>query len=275
MSSLNFRILILGALTLLAAAMYFAATQFSTTVEKTDPMADFKASQSAPPAPSNPVSSAEIAPVDVMLVGLKQRLENEPNDVSGWVLLSKSYYHLNRWQEAEEAFEKAKAMGYVGSWQPLPRIDSLVQNSSATQSFASAIEFRDYKTTQDGNESGAETGSNVTTGLKLKLSLNPALEKEVSAASSVFIFVRAAENPGPPLAVVRKTAGELPFEVALNDSHAMIPGRTISAAENVIVGARISISGSPERQPGDYEILSDSIPANFTETIELVIKDRI
>jgi cytochrome c-type biogenesis protein CcmH len=111
--------------------------------------------------------------------------------------------------------------------------------------------------------------------LKLKVSLNPALETEISTASSVFIFVRAAANPGPPLAVVRKKVGELPFEIALNDSHAMIPGRTISSADNIIVGARISVSGNPERQSGDYEKLSGSIPANFSETIELVINDKI
>jgi len=73
------------------------------------------------------------------LVGLKQRLEAQPDDVDGWILLSKSYFHLNRREEAEEAFEKAKALGYTGSWQPLPRIDSFSQNSS------SAINFRDYK----------------------------------------------------------------------------------------------------------------------------------
>jgi cytochrome c-type biogenesis protein CcmH len=107
------------------------------------------------------------------------------------------------------------------------------------------------------------------------VSLNPVLQREISAAAPVFVFVRAAENPGPPLAVVRKKADELPFEIALNDSHAMIPGRTISSAENIIVGVRISVSGNPERQPGDYEQLSNTMPANFSETIELVINDRI
>lgn len=275
MSSVNSKVLIFGTLALVAAGMYFAATQFSTEVEQTDPMSEFKASPTAPPASSGQGSGAEIAPVDVMLVGLKQRLEKQPDDVDGWVLLSKSYYHLNRWQEAEEAFEKAKAMGYAGRWQPLPRIDSFSQNSTSSQNFTSAIEFRDYKTKTDGNGPLDETNSNGSGGLKLKVSLDPALVKEISAASAVYVFVRAAENPGPPLAVVRKKVDELPFEIALNDSHAMIPGRTISSAKNIIVGARISVSGSPERWPGDYEKLSDSLPANFTETIELVIKEKI
>jgi hypothetical protein len=55
----------------------------------------------------------------------------------------------------------------------------------------------------------------------------------------------------------------------------MIPSRTISSAGNVIVGARVSMSGNPERQAGDYEQLSDSIPADFNKTVELTITDKI
>lgn len=274
MPSKNFKIPIMVALTLLAVGAYFAVSQFSSPVEQ-DLMSDFKAPQVQAAPSGEQDSSAELAPVDVMLVGLKQRLEKQPGDVDGWVLLSKSYYHLKRWQEAQEAFEKAKAMGYAGPWQPLPRIDSFSQNSSSTQDFGSTIEFRDYTTKQDGNGTVSEIGTHGSAGLKLKVSLNPVLQKEISAASPVFVFVRAAGNPGPPLAVVRKKADELPFEIALNDSHAMIPGRTISSAENIIVGVRISVSGNPERQPGDYEQLSNTMPANFSETIELVINDKI
>jgi len=235
-------------------------------------MSEFKATPSVTPTLGKQGSATDLEPVDVLLVGLKQRLEAQPDDVDGWVLLSKSYYHLNRWEEAEAAFEKAKALGYTGSWQPLPRIDSFSQNSS------SSIDFRDYKINEANDQAGSavrQTGANASAGLKLKVSLNPALQQELSPDAAVFVFVRAVENPGPPLAVVRKTVGELPFEIALNDSHAMIPSRTISSAKNVIVGARISVSGNPERQPGDYEQLSDSIPADFSKTLDLVINDKI
>jgi cytochrome c-type biogenesis protein CcmH len=228
-------------------------------------MQEFKAAPSATPSPDKQDSATDLESVDVLLVGLKQRLEAQPDDVDGWVLLSKSYYHMNRWKEAEAAFENAKALGYRGSWQPLPRIDSFSQNSS------SAINFKDYKINQDS----AQTVPQATEGLQLKIALNPALEKELTPDTAVFIFVRAAENPGPPLAVVRTTVGELPFEITLNDSHAMIPSRTISSARNVIVGARISASGNPERQPGDYEQLSASIPSNTKKTVELTITDKI
>jgi hypothetical protein len=255
---------ILVAMTLTAVVTYFATTRLSNPVER-DLMSEFKATPPVTSSLGKQDSATDLEPVDVLLVGLKQRLETQPDDVDGWVLLSKSYYHLDRREEAEAAFEKAKALGYTGSWQPLPRIDSFSQNSS------SSINLRDYKINEDDNQAGATESA----GLKLKVSLNPALQKELSPDAAVFVFVRAAENPGPPLAVVRRTVAELPFEIALNDSHAMIPSRTISSAEKVIAGARVSVSGNPARQPGDYEQLSDSIPADFSKTLELVINDKI
>jgi cytochrome c-type biogenesis protein CcmH len=245
-------------------------------------MPEFKAIPSVTSTSVNQDSATGLESVDVLLVGLKQRLEKQPDDVDGWILLSKSYYHLNRLKEAKAVFEKAKALGYTGNWKPLPRIDSFSQSIFSSQSLSSSGSFKDYKIgeniTQTKNQYGAtasQTESTEATGLKLKISLNPALQQELSPEFPVFIFVRAAENPGPPLAVVRKKVDELPFELVLNDSHAMMPGRTISSAENVIVGVRISISGNPERQPGDYEKLSKSIPSNTSETLELVITNRI
>jgi cytochrome c-type biogenesis protein CcmH len=262
----KFKISIFVSLTLAALGTYFVIDQSSNPVEQ-DLMREFMASPSVSAAATTDKqnSTSGVAPVDELLLGLKQRLESEPNDVDGWVLLSKSYYHLDRKPEANAAFEKAKALGYRGSWQPLPRIDSFSENSS------SAINLRDYKIDQDS----AQVTRQTVAGLQLNISLTLALQKELSPDAAVFVFVRAADNPGPPLAVVRTTVGELPFEVTLNDSHAMIPSRTISSASTVIVGARISVSGNPERQPGDYEQLSDSIPSNTNQTVELVITNKI
>jgi hypothetical protein len=269
--SVKLIIFILVAMTLTAVVTYFATTRISSPVER-DLMSEFKATPPVTSAPDNQRPATEVESVDVLLVGLKQRLDAQPDDVDGWVLLSKSYYHLDRWEEAEAAFDKARALGYSGDWQPLPRIDTFSQNNS------SSIEFRDYKIKSGNDQATAavsQAGANAAAGLRLKVSLNPALQKVLSPDAAVFVFVRAMENPGLPLAVVRKSVGELPFEIALNDSHAMIPSRTISTANNVIAGARISVSGNPARQPGDYERLSDAIPSNSGETLELVISDKI
>ncbi len=279
-ASSSLKIPILIALTLVSLAIYFMVSKFSNLTDP-DLMSDFKTQQPVVSSSQSSEPTAGIAPVDELLVGLKQRLEAQPDDVDGWVLLSKSYYHLDRRQEADDAFEKAKTLGYTGSWQPLPRIDSFSQSKSSS-SFNSSISFKDYKIGDDialaknqPDETVGQAGSMEANGLKLKISLTSALQQSLSPEFPVYVFVRAAEKPGPPLAVVRKRVAELPFELVLNDSHAMMPGKTISSAEQVIAGARISISGNPQRQSGDYEQLSNSIPSNSSKTVELVINDRI
>jgi len=280
MSSTKSIVLILAALTLLALGFYLATTQFSTSIEQPDPMSEFKTSQTITPGSNSQSSEATgLDSVEVMLVGLKQRLESQPEDVDGWILLSKSYFHVNRQKQAKEAYDKAMALGYNGVWKPLPRIDSYSQDNLSAQKYESDINTQDYKSGQLTETPTAETSDQSSAmnaiGLKLNVALKPGLINSLSPESAVFVFVRAAENPGPPLAVIRKQVADLPFEVVLNDSHAMIPGKTISNATNVIVGVRISTSGNAERQAGDYEQLSSSVPSNFAGSLELVISDQI
>ena len=280
-SSMRLKIALSLVFVMIAVGAYVAVSRLSSPAEQ-DLMSEFKASQPLIPSSGNAAPSVSAAPVDVLLVGLKQRLENRPDDVDGWILLSKSYFHLNRFKPANEAYEKARSLGYSGDWQPLPRIDAFSQQGLSNDRFGSSINFRDSRinkaaaqSTGSGNTTAHPPGAKEPTGLKLKVSLAPALTKQIAPDSAVFVFARSAKNPGPPLAVVRKRVDELPFEIALNDNHAMTAERTISSAESVIVGARISVTGNARRQPGDYERLSGSIPANFNQTIELVIDARI
>ena len=72
-------------------------------------------------------SSVNAGSIDKLLVGLRLRLEKEPNDIGGWVLLAKSYHHLDRWHEAEKAAAKARALGFKGNIFPGER--SIAPNS--------------------------------------------------------------------------------------------------------------------------------------------------
>lgn len=62
--------------------------------------------------PSTPANKP-IASIASLVDGLKQRLQKEPNDVKGWVLLAKSYHHIGDWHEAAKAAAKARELGYT------------------------------------------------------------------------------------------------------------------------------------------------------------------
>jgi cytochrome c-type biogenesis protein CcmH len=79
----------------------------------------------------------------------------------------------------------------------------------------------------------------------------PAMAGNVSGSETLFIFARAENGPRVPLAVLRKTARELPLQFALDDSQAMSPGMNLSSAASVRIEARISRTGNAVPQPGD------------------------
>jgi len=77
------------------------------------------------------------------------------------------------------------------------------------------------------------------------------LRQIAAPQDAVFIYAKAMSGPPMPLAVKRLTVADLPVQVTLRDSDAMIPSMTLSSFDQVVVGARISKSGNPVAQTGD------------------------
>jgi cytochrome c-type biogenesis protein CcmH len=91
------------------------------------------------------------------------------------------------------------------------------------------------------------------------VTLSAALREKVKPEDSVIIFARPAAGTRMPLALTRVLAKELPKTFSLDDSMAMSPEFTLSKFDEVIVGARVSKSGSPMPQKGDFEGLSKPV----------------
>jgi cytochrome c-type biogenesis protein CcmH len=84
-----------------------------------------------------------------------------------------------------------------------------------------------------------------------RVDIAPALASKVALSDTVFIFARAVDGPRVPLAVLRVPARELPKNFTLDDSMGMAPGVKLSAAQAVVVEARVSKSGNALPQSGD------------------------
>lgn len=89
--------------------------------------------------------------------------------------------------------------------------------------------------------------------------LDPALRSKVADTDTVFIFARAAEGPRFPLAVLRKQVKDLPASFVLDDSMSMVATAKLSGFPMVVVGARISKSGSATPSVGDFEGVSEPV----------------
>lgn len=106
--------------------------------------------------------------------------------------------------------------------------------------------------------------------LRGTVKLSPKLAAKASPDDTVFIFARAAEGPPMPLAVLRKKVRDLPATFSLDDSMAMAQGLQLSGFPRVIVGARISRSGSATPQSGDLQGASPVV-ANTAGSVAVTI----
>jgi len=84
------------------------------------------------------------------------------------------------------------------------------------------------------------------------IELAPVTRDAVDPNATVFIIARDPAQPRPPIAAVRRRVSELPAVISLSDSDSMIPDRLLSGFSELEIVARVSISGQPVAQPGDW-----------------------
>jgi cytochrome c-type biogenesis protein CcmH len=89
-------------------------------------------------------------------------------------------------------------------------------------------------------------------GVAVTVSLGSAARGANIPDSTVFIIARDPNQPAPPIAAVRRRLSELPTTVSISDSDAMIPGRVPSGFAQLEIIARVSLTGQPVAQPGDW-----------------------
>jgi cytochrome c-type biogenesis protein CcmH len=124
------------------------------------------------------------------------------------------------------------------------------------------------------NASGA-SGASGTAEVSGTVSIDSRLAGRVQRDATLFIYAKAADSPGPPLAVLRTTASAWPVSFHLDDSMAMIPSRRLSQFDKVVVEARISRSGQATPSAGDLYVTSPVLHPAAGQKLALVINREI
>ncbi|HTP46735.1 MAG TPA: c-type cytochrome biogenesis protein CcmI [Casimicrobiaceae bacterium] len=164
---------------------------------------------------------------------------------------------------ATAALDRRDFSASLGYWRRLAA--QFPEGSEEARQMASIIADVENTARQSGDKSIASTkpvtggsppgtaGAGPASGATIagRVDVSPALASKVAGTDTVFIFARAVDGPRVPLAVLRLPAQELPRDFTLDDSMGMAPGAKLSAAQAVVVEARVSKTGNALPQAGD------------------------
>jgi cytochrome c-type biogenesis protein CcmH len=301
----------------------------------------------APQAAQNPgpeqAHSPESREMDAMIAGLQARLEQNPEDLDGLMLLARSYKATQRFAEAAAALEKANQLE---PGNPVIMVDlveteifltpngrisdenvaTLKQAVEIDPGMQKALWLLGIASSQRGDANAAigywetllaqlEPGSTVAQSVQNQidqLKAEPGMaagEPEMAAATApepepvdegswqgVNVSVRAGNEArsriptggvlyvmirssgpamGPPLGVRRIIDAGLPLELTISDGDSMMKERMISSEANLQLQARISLTGSPAANTGDWQSAPMSVSLDSNESVELVIDQRV
>lgn len=184
-----------------------------------------------------------------------EALKADPNEVTSLGLLGIAAFESERYQQA------------IGYWNRL--LVQLPEGDASRAALQGGIDRAQDKL--KAGEGKAEPAPAVVAGarLKVRVELAEALKDKVKPDDTVFIFARASSGPPMPLAAKRVTVAELPIDVELSDSDAMMPSMKLSSFPEVQLVARVSRAGQPTQ--GEWIGSSSPLASSTTAAQHLTI----
>lgn len=180
-----------------------------------------------------------------------EALKGDPAEVTSLGLLGIAAYEAGQFQQA------------IDRWQ------QLVAVLPAEDPSRTAIQGGIDRAREQLGAPAADAAPAASQGLTVRVELAAELQAKVQPGDAVFIFARAVSGPPMPLAVKRLSVADLPAEVSLSDSDAMMPQLKISGFEQVQLVARISRSGNATA--GEWIGSSQPLASKTTELQQLLI----
>ncbi|MBY6212116.1 c-type cytochrome biogenesis protein CcmI [Microbulbifer agarilyticus] len=184
------------------------------------------------------------------------------------------------------AFEREDYAAAKSHWQRA--LNQLTPGSNAAQALTAGVQRAEAALAKAGGEAVAEStsvasesaekgGSEVPSADENSIAVTVSLGDAVkySPSTPVFVYARTAESP-MPLAIVRLTAADLPARVVLDESRAMMPGRSLKTVDQVQVVARLAVGGNARPAPGDWQgEVKTLAKEDWSKPLSIVIDQQI
>jgi cytochrome c-type biogenesis protein CcmH len=214
---------------------------------------------------------------DVLAMSNDGRLSGRPAELVQKALSQEPDNVMGLWLAGMAAEENGDYRQAIDYWERLlPQLtDDPESLQEVEQLISRARQEINGKGTQVATLTAADVVDTADHAITVNVSLSPRLAKEVEPDDTLFIYAKAVDGPPMPLAVVRKKVSDLPVEVILDDSLAMMPSMKLSLFDQIQVSARISKTGTAIAQPGDYIGESSTIEHDRADSVSIVIDKQL
>jgi cytochrome c-type biogenesis protein CcmH len=199
---------------------------------------------------------------------INKALRLDPGNPKALALAGTAEFEQKKYKEAAAYWEKLLALIPASEADLVNSISASIAEAKSLASGKGSVVARAPQQSSGGQtpppaenkpESVAAAGAATSGTLSGTVTLSPSLAGKASPNDSLYIFARAKTGPKAPLATLRLQVKDLPASFSLNDSMARSGVQLSTFQSEMVVGARISRSGSPMPQSGDLQGFSEPV----------------
>ncbi|MBB5210728.1 c-type cytochrome biogenesis protein CcmI [Microbulbifer hydrolyticus] len=210
---------------------------------------------------------------------VNQVLEIQPDNTTALGLAGIAAYDRKDYAGAKSYWQRALAQMTPGSNASqalaagVARAERALSESGGQVAVGEASAGEPQSAAQSVAQDGKGTAGDAGNRISVKVTLPDSIQ--TSPDTPVFIYARTGESP-MPLAIVRLKAADLPADVVLDESRAMMPGRSLKTVDEVQLVARLAIGGNARPAPGDWQGEIKKLPrAEWGKPVHIAIDHKI
>jgi cytochrome c-type biogenesis protein CcmH len=161
----------------------------------------------------------------------------------------------------------------IAVWQKL--LSQLDPASGAAQSVTQQIEMAQARLGQAAPEVATPEVAAAEFGIPVTITIAEELAGALPGNAALFVFIHPAGAAGMPLAVKRLAANGFPLSLHFSDADLLRPGMSLEDFEKLDISARISMTGTANIAPGDYQASRISLDTKAITEIALHLDQRV
>lgn len=183
-------------------------------------------------------------------------LRTQPQHLNALVLAGSAAFSEKRHAAAQDYWQRALALVPPDSEAGQGLQQALAQAAERVAEMVAAPQSSDAKPLIQG-----------------EVRLSPVVQSQIAAGATLFVYAMAEEGSRRPVAIWRGTPTSWPVRFALSDSMGMGAPPVLSSLAQVRLVARVSQTGSAQKQEGDFQVELPGVKTGV-QGVVLQITDR-